>query len=61
MQNAPSKLVKLLQFGQQSVRHVCAKFKVDRLNHLHNGAHQVFTTQKLFPTEIPITATLNSL
>ena len=49
---------------QQSVRNVCAKFKVDSLSHLCAGARQVVTAQKLFPSEIPLTmktATPNSL
>ena len=48
---------------QQSVKNVCAKFKVDPLNRFCNEARQVFTTQKLFPSEIPLTmkiATTNS-
>ena len=51
-------------FVQQSVRNVCAKFKVDPLTRFYTGARQVFTTQKLFPSEIPLTmkiATSNSL
>ena len=51
-------------FVQQSVGNVCAKFKVDRLSHFRTGARQVFTTQKLFPSEVPLTvkiATSNSL
>ena len=40
---------------QQSVRNVCAKFKVDPLSRFRTGARQVFTTQKLFPSEIPLT------
>ena len=40
---------------QQSVRNVCAKFKVDRLSRFRAGARQLFTTQKLFPSEIPLT------
>ena len=51
-------------FVQQSVRNVCAKFKVDRLSRFRTGARQVFTTQKPFPSEIPLTmktATSNSL
>ena len=51
-------------FVQQSVRNVCAKFKVDRLSRFRTGARQFFTTQKLFPSEIPLTmktATSNSL
>ena len=39
-------------FVQQSVRNVCAKFKVDPLSGFCTGAHQVFTTQKLFPSKI---------
>ena len=49
---------------QQSVRNVCAKFKVDRLSRFRTGARQVFTTQKPFPSEIPQTmktTTSNSL
>ena len=51
---------------QQSVRNVCAKFKVDplTLSHFRTGARQVFTTQKLFPKENPLTmkiAATNSL
>ena len=49
---------------QQSVRNVCAKFKVDRLSRFRTGARQVFDTQKLFPSKIPVTmktATSNSL
>ena len=37
------------------VRNVCAKFKVDPLSRFCIGARQVFTTQKLFPSEIPLT------
>ena len=41
---------------QQSVRNVCAKFEVDPLNHFRTtGARQVFTTEKFFPSEIPLT------
>ena len=50
-------------FVQQSVRNVCAKFKVDRLSCFRTGARQVFTTKKPFPSEIPVTmktATPNS-
>ena len=49
---------------QQSVRNVCAKFKVDRLSRFRTGARYVFTTQKRFPSEIALTmktATSNSL
>ena len=49
---------------QQSVRNVCAKFKVDRLSRFRTGARQVFTTQKPCPREIPLTmktVTSNSL
>ena len=49
---------------QQSVGNVCAKFKFDRLSCFFSGARQVFTTQKRFPSEIPLTmknATSNSL
>ena len=41
-------------FLQQSVRNVHAKFEVDPLSRFPAGARQVFTTQKLFPREIPI-------
>ena len=40
---------------QQSVRTVCAKFKVDSLNRFFTGARQVSTTQKPFPSQIPLT------
>ena len=49
---------------QQSLRNVHAKFTIDPLDRLLTGARQVFTTQKLFPSEIPLTmkiATANSL
>ena len=49
---------------QQSAENMCAKFKADPLSRFHTGAHQMFTTQKLFPSEIPLTmksATSNSL
>ena len=49
---------------QQSVRNMCAKFKVDRLSCFRTGTRQVFTTQKLFPSEILLTmktATSNSI
>ena len=52
------------RFVQQSVRNVCAKFKVDRLSRFRSGAPQVFTTQKPIPSEIPLTMktkTSNSL
>ena len=39
---------------QRSVRNVCAKFKVDRMNRFRTVARQVFTTQKPFPREIPL-------
>ena len=42
-------------FVQQSVRNVCAKFKVDSLRRFCTGAHPVFTTQKIFPSEILLT------
>ena len=51
-------------FVQQSVRNVCAKFKIDRLSRFRTGARHVLTTQKRFPSEIPRTmetATSNSL
>ena len=51
-------------FVQQPVRNVCAKFKVDRLSRFRTGARHVLTTQKRFPSEIPLTmktATSNSL
>ena len=43
---------------------MCAKFKIDSLSSFRTGAGQVLTTQKPFPSEIPLTiktATLNSL
>ena len=43
---------------QQSVRNVCAKFKVDPLSRFRTGARQVFTTHKLFSSEIPLTLKL---
>ena len=46
------------------LRNVCAKFKVDPLSRFRTVARQAFTTQKLFPSEIPLTmkiATTNSL
>ena len=49
---------------QQSVRNLWAKFEVDSLSRFRTGARQVFTTQKLFPSEISVTmkiATTNSL
>ena len=36
---------------QQSIRNVCAKFKVDPLRRFRTGARQMFTTQKLFPSK----------
>ena len=51
-------------FVQQSVRNVCAKFKVDPFSRFRTGARNVLTTQKRFPSEIPLTmrtATSNSL
>ena len=47
-----------------TLKHLCAKFKVDPLSCFRIGARPVFTTQKLFPSEIPLTmkiATANSL
>ena len=78
MQNVLTKLANLLgkkwiihchkkrgySFVQQSVRNVCAKLKVDCLSCFCIGARQVFTIQKSFPMEIPITmitATSNSI
>ena len=40
---------------QQSVRNLCAKFEVDSLSRFCTGARQVFTTEKLFPSEISLT------
>ena len=40
---------------QQSVRNVCAKFKVDRLSRFRTGARYVLTTQKHFHSEIALT------
>ena len=42
-------------FVQQSVRNKFAKFKDDPLSRFRPGARQVFTTQKPFPGEIPLT------
>ena len=39
-------------FVQQSVRNVCAKFKVDRC--FRTGACYVLTTKKRFLSEIPL-------
>ena len=50
-------------FVQWSFRNMCAKFTVDPLSHFHTGAHHVLTTQKNFPSKIPLTmktATSNS-
>ena len=49
---------------QQSVRNVRAKFNVDPISRFRPGARQVFSTQELFPSEIPLTmktTTSNSL
>ena len=49
---------------QQPVRNVGAKFKVDCLSRFRTGARQVFTSQKPYPSEIPLTmktGTSNSL
>ena len=43
---------------QQSVRNVCAKFKVDRLSRFCTGARPVLTAEKLFTSEIPLTMKL---
>ena len=40
---------------QQSVGNMCAKFKVDPLSRFRTGSRQVFTTQKHFPSGIPLT------
>ena len=40
---------------QQSVKNVCAKFKVDRLSSFRIGARHMLTTQKCFPGKIPLT------
>ena len=40
---------------QKPVRTVCAKFKVDSLSRFCTGACQVSTTQKPFPSPIPLT------
>ena len=40
---------------QQSVRNVCTKFTIDPLSCFCTGVRQVFTIQKLFPSEIPLT------
>ena len=39
-------------FVRQSVRNKCAKFTLDPLSRFRTGARRVFTTQKLFPSEI---------
>ena len=41
-------------FVQQSVRNASAKFKVDPLFRFCGSARHVFTTLKLFPSEIPL-------
>ena len=38
-----------------AARNVCGKFKVDRLSRFRTGARQMFTTQKPFASEIPLT------
>ena len=40
---------------QQSVRNVCKKLKVYCLSRFYIGACQVFSTQKFFDSEIPLT------
>ena len=45
---------------QLFVRNVRAKFKADRFSLFHTGARQVFATQKLFPSEIPLTMKMAS-
>ena len=42
-------------FVQQSLRNVWSKFEVDPLSRFRTGARQLFTTRKLFPSEIPQT------
>ena len=39
---------------QQPLRNVCEKFKVDPWSRFRTAARQVFTIQKLFPSEIPL-------
>ena len=39
----------------QGLRNVCAKFKIDPLNCFRTEACQVFITQKLLPSKIPLT------
>ena len=34
---------------------VCSKFTVDPFSRFRTGARQVFTIQKFFPSEIPLT------
>ena len=49
---------------QQSFRNLCAMYKVDSLSRFRRGVRQVFTTQKPFASEIPLTmktATSSSL
>ena len=43
------------QFCTVVFKNFCVKFKVDRLSRFRNGAEQVFTTQKAFRSEIPLT------
>ena len=45
-------------FVQQSVKNVCAKFKVDRLSRFRTGVCHVLTTQEFFSTKIPLTRKL---
>ena len=40
---------------QHPFENMCTKFKVYRLSRFLTGACQVFTTQKPFPSEIPLT------
>ena len=42
-------------FVQHPVRNVCAKFRVDHLSRFRTRTCQVFTTQKSFPYETPVT------
>ena len=48
-------LEKRVYVAQNPVRNVCAKIKVDRLNRFLTETREVFTTQKPFPSEIPLT------
>ena len=51
-------------FIHHLMRDVCAKFKINRAIRFRTGTRQAFTTNKHFPSEIPLTmktAASNSL